>query len=114
MFRPLETILHEIHESLVMALAAIRTNRLRSILTLLGITVGVFSIIAVMTAMGVLVNSIENGLSQLGANYTVQYKDSVDSSDWSDLETVVGTGDVVTVTDATGKDARFYRVVSHR
>ena len=68
MFRSFETVTHEVRESLVMAIAAIRTNRLRSILTLLGITVGVFSIIAVMTAMGVLMNSIENGMSQLGAN----------------------------------------------
>ncbi len=51
-----------------MALTAVRTNKLRSILTLLGIAVGVFSIILVMTAMGVLQNSIESGLSQLGAN----------------------------------------------
>src|SRR5260221_12636374 len=64
----LETIRHEVRESLSMALASVRTNRLRSVLTLLGIAVGVFSIIAVMTAMGVLVNSIENGLSQLGVN----------------------------------------------
>lgn len=68
MFHAAETVVHEVRESLVMAVASIRTNRLRSILTLLGITVGVFSIIAVMTAMGVLTNSIENGLSQLGAN----------------------------------------------
>jgi putative ABC transport system permease protein len=46
----------------------VRTNKLRSLLTLLGIAVGVFSIILVMTAMGVLQNSIESGLSQLGAN----------------------------------------------
>jgi putative ABC transport system permease protein len=58
----------EIKESLIMALTAVRTNKLRSILTLLGIAVGVFSIILVMTAMGVLQNSIESGLSQLGAN----------------------------------------------
>src|SRR2546426_691329 len=63
-----ETIVHEVRESLSMALVAVRTNRLRSVLTLLGISVGVFSIIAVMTAMGVLVSSIENGLSQLGVN----------------------------------------------
>ena len=66
-----ETIVHEVRESLSMALVAVRTNRLRSVLTLLGIAVGVFSIIAVMTAMGVLVNSIENGISELGA-YTFQ------------------------------------------
>jgi putative ABC transport system permease protein len=55
-------------ESLVMALGSIRANKLRSILTLLGIVVGVFSIISVMTAMGVLRNSIEEGITQLGAN----------------------------------------------
>lgn len=55
-------------ESLLMALAAIRASKLRSILTMLGIVVGVFSIISVMTALGVLRNSIEQGLTQLGAN----------------------------------------------
>jgi putative ABC transport system permease protein len=51
-----------------MALSAIRGSKLRSILTLLGVAVGVFSIICVMTAVGVLRNSIEEGLTQLGAN----------------------------------------------
>jgi putative ABC transport system permease protein len=51
-----------------MALNAIRANKLRSILTLLGIVVGVFSIIGVMTAVRVLQNSIESGLSQLGTH----------------------------------------------
>ena len=45
-------------ESLLMALNAIKANKLRSTLTLLGIVVGIFSIISVMTAMGVLRNSI--------------------------------------------------------
>jgi len=56
-----------IRESLGMAVSAIRANKLRTGLTMLGIVVGVFSIIAVMTAMGVLRNSIEEGLMQLGA-----------------------------------------------
>ncbi len=55
-------------ESLLMAFAAIRASKLRSILTLLGVVVGVFSIISVMTAVGVLRNSIEEGIMQLGAN----------------------------------------------
>jgi len=55
-------------ESFSMALAAVRASKLRSILTLLGVAVGVFSIISVMTAVGVLRNSIEEGLTQLGAN----------------------------------------------
>ncbi len=57
-----------LRESLVMALNAIRGSKLRSLLTLLGIVVGVFSIISVMTAVGVLKNSIEVGMSQLGVN----------------------------------------------
>ncbi len=52
----------------MMALSAVKSSKLRSILTLLGIAVGVFSIIAVMTAVTVLRNSIEEGISQLGAN----------------------------------------------
>jgi len=51
-----------------MSLTAIRSNKLRSALTLLGIVVGVFSIIGVMTAVQVLQNSIESGLSNLGSN----------------------------------------------
>lgn len=58
----------QLQESINMALNAIRTNKLRSTLTLLGIGVGVFSIIGVMTAMGVLQNAIESGLSELGTN----------------------------------------------
>ena len=58
----------QIKESLIMAISSVRTNKLRSILTLFGIAVGVFSIIAVMTAMNALQYSIENGMSQLGAN----------------------------------------------
>jgi putative ABC transport system permease protein len=57
-----------VKESFLMAIGAIRVNKLRSFLTLLGIVVGVFSIIAVMTAMGVMRNSIEQGMSQLQAN----------------------------------------------
>jgi len=55
-------------ESFAMAIGAIRTSKLRSFLTLLGVAVGVFSIISVMTAVGVLRNSIEEGIMQLGAN----------------------------------------------
>ena len=43
----------EFSEIIIMALTAIRSNKLRSALTLLGIIVGVFSIIGVMTAVQV-------------------------------------------------------------
>jgi len=51
-----------------MALGAIRGNKLRSILTMLGVTIGVFSVIGVMTALSVIEQSIEGGLSFLGSN----------------------------------------------
>lgn len=51
-----------------MALSALRGHKLRSSLTVLGILVGVFSIIVVMTAMRVLKSNIETELSQLGSN----------------------------------------------
>jgi putative ABC transport system permease protein len=50
------------------AFFAIRSNKLRSVLTLLGIVVGVFSIIAVMTAVRVLQTGIEESLSGLGSH----------------------------------------------
>jgi putative ABC transport system permease protein len=55
-------------EIIKIALTSVRANKLRSALTLLGIVVGVFSIIGVMTAVQVLQNSIETGLSALGAH----------------------------------------------
>jgi putative ABC transport system permease protein len=58
----------EIHESFVMAMSALTSHKLRSALTLLGVLVGVFSIIVVMTAMRVLQNNIEKELSQLGSH----------------------------------------------
>ena len=57
-----------IKESFFMAIISVKTNKLRSSLSLLGIAIGVFSVIAVMTAMNAVQYSIENGMSQLGAN----------------------------------------------
>ena len=58
----------EIKESLLMALSALVAHKLRSALTLLGVLVGVFSIIAVMTAMRVMQDNIETSLSELGSH----------------------------------------------
>jgi putative ABC transport system permease protein len=55
-------------EMIKMALSSLGVNKLRSSLTMLGITIGVFSVISVMTAIGALQYSIENGISFLGSN----------------------------------------------
>src|SRR5688572_3318304 len=58
----------EARESFLMAIDAIRAHKLRSALTLLGVVVGVFSIIGVMTAIRVLQVNIEKEFSEMGAN----------------------------------------------
>jgi len=55
-------------EILRMAFGALGVNKLRSFLTMSGITIGVFSVIGVMTAVSALRGSIETGLSFLGSN----------------------------------------------
>ena len=55
-------------ETIKMAWSSLGANKLRSSLTMLGITIGVFSVISVMTAVGALQYSIENGISFLGSN----------------------------------------------
>jgi len=58
----------EFKESLRMALTAVTAHKLRSALTLVGVIIGVFSIIVVMTAMRVLQANIEQELSELGTS----------------------------------------------
>ncbi len=61
-------LLAELRESFSMAMAALAAHKLRAALTLLGVVVGVFSIIVTMTAMRVLQSNIEQELSGLGAH----------------------------------------------
>jgi putative ABC transport system permease protein len=58
----------QLREIFAMALSSLGANKLRAALTMTGITIGVFSIISVMTAIGALQNSIESGISFLGSN----------------------------------------------
>ncbi|MDQ6764640.1 MAG: ABC transporter permease [Verrucomicrobiota bacterium] len=58
----------QFREIISMALQSLGANKLRSGLTMIGITIGVFSVISVMTAIGALQNSIESGISFLGSN----------------------------------------------
>jgi putative ABC transport system permease protein len=55
-------------EILRIAFTSLGVNKLRSCLTMLGITIGVFSVIGVMTTVSALRGSIETGLSFLGSN----------------------------------------------
>jgi len=51
-----------------MSFQSILNNKLRTSLTILGVVVGIFSIIVIMTVITMLQNSIENGLAMLSKN----------------------------------------------
>ncbi|MCB0742491.1 MAG: ABC transporter permease [Ignavibacteriae bacterium] len=53
-------------EIIIVALNSLKANKLRSLLTILGIIVGIFSIITISTVVNMLQNSIEEGVASLG------------------------------------------------
>jgi len=55
-------------ESFTFAINALRNNKLRTLLSLLGVTIGIFSIIAVLAAVDSLDRKIKNDLSSLDKN----------------------------------------------
>lgn len=59
-------IFNLIKESFLFAFNALKVNRLRTLLTLLGITIGIFAIISVFTILDSLENTIRNSFASLG------------------------------------------------
>ena len=57
-----------LQESFSFAISALRNNKLRTLLSLLGVTIGIFSIIAVLTAVDSLDKKIKKDLSSLDKN----------------------------------------------
>jgi putative ABC transport system permease protein len=57
-----------VKESFMFALHALRVNRLRTLLSLLGITIGIFAIIAVFTAVDSIERKVRSSLESLGEN----------------------------------------------
>ena len=67
-----------------LAFSSLSANKLRSSLTVLGIAVGVFSVIGVMTFINGMRSSIESGLNVLGANsFQINKFPAISFSDWS-------------------------------
>ncbi len=69
-------------EILRLAASSLTANKLRSSLTVLGIAVGVFSVIGVMTLINGMRSSVESGLNVLGAN-SFQINKVAPFTDWS-------------------------------
>jgi len=108
----------ELIEMVRMAATAVRTHVLRSSLTILGVFVGVFSIIAVMTGIRVLQANLEDAMNGLGAN-TFQFQRfpaiSFDDADWEKylrrrrfrFEDLGRLGERVTLAQAVSASADF-------
>jgi putative ABC transport system permease protein len=69
-------------EILRLAFTSLSSNKLRSSLTVLGIAVGVFSVIGVMTLINGMRSSVESGLNVLGAN-SFQINKVAPFTDWN-------------------------------
>lgn len=64
--KTMRIIAAELRENFSMAMSAVAAHKLRSALTLLGVLVGVFSIIIVMTAMRAMQKKVEADINRLG------------------------------------------------
>lgn len=65
-------------DTLRLATVSLGSNRLRSLLTILGISIGVFSVVGVMTALSAVRQSIDSGLAILGTNTFQVMRDNPD------------------------------------
>lgn len=61
-------IIRQVWESVLMAIQSVTTNRLRAMLSLLGITIGIFAIIAVFTVVDSLESNIRESVNSLGSD----------------------------------------------
>lgn len=68
-------------ESLAFALNALRNNKLRTLLSLLGVTIGIFSIIAVLAAVDSMDKKIKSDLSDMDVNTVYLLRFSFGPSD---------------------------------
>src|SRR6185295_7824868 len=55
-------------ESVSLAIRELRVNKLRTFLTLLGISIGIFCVIAIFSSVDSLQNNLQTGISKLGNN----------------------------------------------
>ena len=75
-------------ENLLLAFTSLLTNKMRSLLTMLGIIIGIGSVIAIVTVGNSLTNSITSEMSDMGANNVmvgIQQRESEDETDETGL-----------------------------
>ncbi len=64
----MRNFLFELKEGLFIAFRALRANKIRSMLTMLGIIIGIWVVVLMSTAIKGIDNSFQNGISALGSD----------------------------------------------
>lgn len=78
-------------ENILLALAGLKANKMRSFLTMLGIIIGIASVIAIMTVGDAVNNSVTSSMGDIGANNIELYLGYRDDLDFSqDLPAMEG------------------------
>ena len=70
----MKKIIYVFIESITLSLQELRTNRLRSFLSLMGISIGIFCIVAVSTAVDSIKKNLDDGMNRLGNNFIMVQK----------------------------------------
>lgn len=87
-----------INEHIQMALSSLWSNKMRSLLTMLGIIIGIGAVIAIMTVGNSLTNSVVDSMASMGASdITVGLQQKVEEEDVNKDGAVFGTATNTTV-----------------
>ncbi|MFM2048620.1 MAG: hypothetical protein RI955_1168 [Bacteroidota bacterium] len=70
----MKKIIYVFVESITLSMQELRTNRLRSFLSLMGISIGIFCIVAVFTAVDSIKKNLDDGMNKLGNNFIMVQK----------------------------------------
>lgn len=105
-------------ESIILALGSVMVNKLRTFLTLSGITIGIFSIISVFTVLDWMEKSIRDSINSMGSNvlYIQKYPWTVGTSiKWWDIIRwpAVSLEDYQAIADRSTRTEALSLVVGH-
>lgn len=75
-----------LYEALLLAITSLKANKVRSLLTMLGIIIGISSVIGIITIGNAMSQSVSNSLSSLGGRNVYFYPASRNNSDYNDSD----------------------------
>jgi len=75
----------EVHDAVVMALSSLRSNKLRSFLTILGVMIGVSSVIGLASIINGLNGALEEEIETLGATTIIEIQRFPSNTDYREL-----------------------------